>query len=694
MSSSLDPRNDDGSDTDDEIAVTMDAKPVVFTWTIEEFSKKKDDRINEKIFSDEWVAGNARWRLLAFPNGNSFSHAKGTHLSLYLDVPDKDTLPPGWKRDARFWLSVIDQKDPSKSHKQEAQITLHSDCFDYGFPKLVELNKLMDSENNGFLVNDTLKIEAELVVQRVYVETPVSYSYSHYSRKDLGYVGLCNQGATCYLNSLMQGLFHLGVFRRAVYMMNTATDDVKNSIPLALQRLFYKMQFDDHAPTTKELTRSFGWSDYESFKQHDVQELNRVLMDNLENKMKNTPVQQAEGYIENLFTGQMENFIRCINVPFKSTRPEVFYDLGLVVKGMKDIYESINAYVALEIMDGQNKYDAEGHGLQDAERGVRFLKLPPVLNVQLKRWEMDWNRMQPYKVNDLYMFYPILDMTKYLDRTINKDSGIYHLHAVLVHSGGVGGGHYYAYCRPTTKNTWFKFNDQSVSAASEKEAIEDNWGGEETQIFDRLGTKYRTAFQRCSNAYMLIYVRETEAYRYMNDDCADVIPPHLSQISEEHLQMDIKICTEQNLKEHDQTLFDLVDKTKVQPQRWKKTETLESFQAKAAEVFGIPVARQRYWFFQRRGWGHNVAPTIRPIRSLTAKDMKNPLQYLLGQTSQYESMLLLLPAETDPNTGIPPVISEKDHNILLFFKFYDPTTTPPKSPQNQNQTPKQMTKNQ
>ena len=40
---------------------------------------------------------------------------------------------------------------------------------------------------------------------------------------------------------------------------------------------------------------------------------------------------------------------------------------------------------------------------------------------------------------------------------------------------------------------------------------------------------------------MLIYVRETESYRYMNDDCADVIPAHLSQISEEYLQMDIKI---------------------------------------------------------------------------------------------------------------------------------------------------------
>jgi ubiquitin carboxyl-terminal hydrolase 7 len=37
---------------------------------------------------------------------------------------------------------------------------------------------------------------------------------------------------------------------------------------------------------TKDLTRSFGWDANDSFMQHDVQELNRVLCDKLEEKMK------------------------------------------------------------------------------------------------------------------------------------------------------------------------------------------------------------------------------------------------------------------------------------------------------------------------------------------------------------------------------------------------------------------------
>jgi hypothetical protein len=34
------------------------------------------------------------------------------------------------------------------------------------------------------------------------------------------------------------------------------------------------------------LTKSFGWDTYDSFMQHDVQELNRVLCEKLEDKMK------------------------------------------------------------------------------------------------------------------------------------------------------------------------------------------------------------------------------------------------------------------------------------------------------------------------------------------------------------------------------------------------------------------------
>lgn len=110
---------------------------------------------------------------------------------------------------------------------------------------------------------------------------------SYDSKAETGFVGLKNQGATCYMNSLLQTLYHLPYFRKAVYAIPIPeNENPQSSIPLALQRVFYKLQKGTKSVDTKELTKSFGWDTIDSFLQHDVQELARVLSDNLETKMK------------------------------------------------------------------------------------------------------------------------------------------------------------------------------------------------------------------------------------------------------------------------------------------------------------------------------------------------------------------------------------------------------------------------
>ena len=51
-----------------------------------------------------------------------------------------------------------------------------------------------------------------------------------------------------------------------------------------------QLQFGEEPVSTKNLTKSFGWDNYEAFMQHDVQELNRVLVEKLEEKMKVRPL--------------------------------------------------------------------------------------------------------------------------------------------------------------------------------------------------------------------------------------------------------------------------------------------------------------------------------------------------------------------------------------------------------------------
>lgn len=78
---------------------------------------------------------------------------------------------------------------------------------DWGFTSFMPLGELYDI-SKGFLVNDTLIIEAEVVVRKI-----LDY-WSYDSKKETGYVGLKNQGATCYMNSLLQTLYHIPYFRK------------------------------------------------------------------------------------------------------------------------------------------------------------------------------------------------------------------------------------------------------------------------------------------------------------------------------------------------------------------------------------------------------------------------------------------------------------------------------------------------
>jgi len=188
------------------------------------------------------------------------------------------------------------------------------------------------------------------------------------------------QGATCYMNSLLQTMYFTNQLRKAVYKMPTESDDSTKSVALALQRVFYELQSSDKPVGTKKLTRSFGWETLDSFMQHDVQEFLRVLLDKLESKMKGTCV---EGTVPRLFEGKMNSFIKCKHVEYESTRSETYYDIQLNIKGKKDIYESFKDYVETEVLDGENKYDAGSHGLQVKKFSLWF-KMFGFNSLQLK----------------------------------------------------------------------------------------------------------------------------------------------------------------------------------------------------------------------------------------------------------------------------------------------------------------------
>ena len=360
---------------------------------------------------------------------------------------------------------------------------------------------------------------------------------SYDSKKETGMVGLKNQGATCYLNSLIQSLYFTTAFRKAIYQIPTENEqDFRTSSAYALQRLFYHLQTSPYAVGTNELTIAFGWDSRYVFEQQDVQELSRVLMERMEEKMKGTVV---ENILPKMFVGQMKTYIKCINVDYSPTpRVEDFWDIQLNVSGMKDLDASFKDYIQVETLEGDNKYMAEGYGLQDAKKGVIFESFPDVLHLQLKRFEYDYQRDAMLKINDRHEFPEVFDAEPYLSETADRsEPWIYRLHSVLVHSGDLNAGHYYAFIKPTKDGHFYKFDDDRVTRATKKEAMEDNFGGEYTNLPNGLQQQRNPYTRQWStkksmNAYMLVYVRESMIDDILLSEDEVNPPPHLGKCSD------------------------------------------------------------------------------------------------------------------------------------------------------------------
>uniref|UniRef100_A0A0E0E7R3 ubiquitinyl hydrolase 1 n=1 Tax=Oryza meridionalis TaxID=40149 RepID=A0A0E0E7R3_9ORYZ len=616
-----------------------------FTWTIENLSRVS----TKKLYSEIFVVGGYKWRILIFPRGNNVEF-----LSMYLDVADSAVLPYGWTRYAQFSLSVVNQMHNKFTIRKETQHQFSARESDWGFTSFMPLGELYNP-SRGYLVNDTCIVEAEVAVCKV-----VDY-WSYDSKKETGYVGLKNQGATCYMNSLLQTLYHIPYFRKAVYHMPTTENDMPSgSIPLALQSLFYKLQYNDSSVSTKELTKSFGWDMHDSFMQHDVQELNRVLSEKLEDKMK-------KGILlwQVIVLSHHGHYVQ--TCPFDLIGVHSNADLQLDVKGCQDVYASFDKYVEVERLEGDNKYHAEQYGLQDAKKGVLFIDFPPVLQLQLKRFEYDFMRDTMVKINDRYEFPIQLDLDrddgKYLSPDADRNvRNLYTLHR-------------------------FKFDDERVTKEDAKRALEEQYGGEEELPQTNPGlnnTPFK--FTKYSNAYMLVYIRESDKDKIICNVDEKDIAEHLrirlekdreekerrkKEKAEAHLYTIIKVARDDDLTTQigKDIYFDLVDHDKVPSFRIQKQMPFTQFKEEVAKEFGIPTQFQRFWL-----WAKRQNHTYRPNRPLTPQEETHTVGQLKEAANKAHNAELKLFLEVELGLDLKPLpLPDKTReDILLFFKLYDP----------------------
>ena len=433
------------------------------TWVIQKVSKYPGDIVSPTVQKEGYKLQISF--SLSQPKKNFIVCIKMIDLDKNIDV-----------QEAAIWLHA--KPEFQKKVKKNQSILLLSTL-----PKITMQFAVITEDllKNGLIFDDdSMKIsfrvifkEAEARKRRAQplAQDEKKESGPDYTKRSVsGFIGLKSSGTTCYMNSVLQALFHLTKLREDIFSI---PENISDAVILSSQRLFYNMMTKPKSCSTTYLTQAFGWGKEELLKQKDAQEFLHVFITALEEKIKKTDI---SGEFFDLFQGMITRKIICKDANLKKMINEPFYELHLEVTDCESVYDSLKRMKSEQVMAN---YDTEmkEFGKREAITSELISKTPPILAIQLLRFTYNKATEKQEKINSRYTFPVELDIDDYVTEDLKGKDNKYVIFAVLVHSGYVDSGHYYTYVRSPGQYDWLCFDDMRAFRSNEQEAIDKNFGG-------------------------------------------------------------------------------------------------------------------------------------------------------------------------------------------------------------------------
>jgi ubiquitin C-terminal hydrolase len=285
-------------------------------------------------------------------------------------------------------------------------------------------------------------------------------------------VGLDNLGNTCYLNAIIQVLFHTDEFRASVFSTTVTVPGIVANPSLKLlkatKRLFMSMLLTNRPSLCDQLKafRKHVPPQFQTGAQQDASEFCKFFLDELVTNCKLSSTLD-------IFRGTICNHVQCSVCYQSSTKEDFFFELPVALPQQEDsngaTTGALNLAGLVERFSAEEQlenYFCEKCGSRSTStKWSTIQRTPKILVISLKRFYYDAKRQSSGKISALVKV-PV---------SIHVSGSQYEIYGAIDHHGStITCGHYTATACHSSEahgpqQHWYNFNDEVVTPKASRQ---------------------------------------------------------------------------------------------------------------------------------------------------------------------------------------------------------------------------------